>query len=443
MKLSEKHLKILFVILVTGITLYFQVMRLINIPITWDEGLTYAIHCRNIFRENDFVTGITKYLTEFSEDAANNHLLNTLMIGAADKIFGTEYDQTVIRFPICLFFVLYLYLCIKEFLQGKISWIGFVFLLGCSYVNEFFALARGYAMAATLVFFSTVMYKRWVDSGKDRYIVFAFYLLLLAETANTATILLTASVAVAFFIKMIFEKRLLSILKKLWLPMVIYAGLQILVVIHHMHISEWDESLYADNEGTVADMLINMLNLHAETAVFSVISISIFAILVALNIYFLVKKKTKISDYDIAILIPIYALICFAAVTVTTEGGYPLGRVLIITHPVVALTLDQLCTGLRKGFDGEKAGRILRPLTVLGVAFILTMLIVNTDPTKSTDWPEAQLYKDTVYEVYNNKMKVDRDYFKKVEQNTDAFRYWRWKIIDEDGVDVYSEMVFD
>ena len=433
-KINEKHLRIAFSVIMVGITLFFLIQRLINIPLTWDEGLTYVIHCKKIFRSGDFVGGIVKFFTDWTEDAGNNHFLNTMLIGILDEIVGVRFSTAVIRFPIVAFGIGYLIVCTRLFLKEKISWIGYVMLLGCPYVNEFFMIARGYAMAAALVFFGTVFFRKWINERKPYYAVLAFYTFFLAEAANTAVLLIVASFVIVFALDIIIEKDFLNVLKRLWLPIALYGVIQVLVIIHHFNLTKWEDHIYADYEHGVRLMMYRTFTLPAgENAMIANILFYGFIVLAAVNGILFIIKLRSLKPYILCCVLLTYFTICFTAVNVLDQGGYPMGRVLIITYPLVALAFDELFMGIRKALENNGVKIATNVLQGIALCFVLVVLVMNTDYTKSTDWPEAAYYKSIAYDAYNNGIK-DREYFRQYcdNENTDAVRYWREKILFED-----------
>ncbi len=435
--ISEKHLRIVFAILMITVAVFFQIQRLRYIPITWDEGLTYVIHVKRFFHSGDFWKGIIRYFTDWTEDAGNNHVLNTLLIGLVEKITGTYFNDMVLRVPVCLFFVGYLFFSTREFLAERITWAGYSALMCCSYFNEFFAYSRGYSIAATLILISAIFYRKWQEEKKPYLAVVTFYILFLAETANTAVLLITAGFVVFFILEIIVEKEFFTVLKRLWFPILLYAVLQVLMIIHHFHVTGWDLCLYADTEHGVRRMMYSTLTLPAGSDITAKIFLGLILVLLLLNALLFLIRIRSFKPYSFCTILFIYFVICFTAVNVLDQGGYPMGRVLILSYPLVALGLDELVRApesthikiLKKGTFYVLQGLI--------TVFLLFMLISSTDYRYSTDWPEAAEYKAAAYEAYEKGIE-DEGYFSYIEPNTDAVRYWREKILYEHGHDIFG-----
>lgn len=436
-RINEKQLRVVFSVFMISVMVYFQIQRLRYVPITWDEGLTYVIHVKGIFYSGDFWKGIIRYFTDWTEDAGNNHLLNTLLIGFFDKITGSRFNDMILRLPVCLFFAGYLFLCTKEFLAEKITWVGYSALMCCSYFNEFFAYSRGYSIAATLIFIAAFFFRKGQEEKKPYLAVLTFYILFLAETANTAVLLLTAGFVVYFISAIIVEKEFVFVLKRLWLPILIYTILQVLMIKHHFNITEWDVGLYADTEHGVRRMMYSTLTLPAGNDITAKGFLGLIIVLLLINgLLFLIKIRS-FKPYVFCTVLFIYFTICFIAVNALDQGGYPLGRVLVLSYPLVALGLDELVREPEMALAAKLKPGIPYILQGLLSVFLLFMLFSSTDYRHSTDWPEAAEYKAAAYEAYEKGIE-DEEYFSYIKPNTDAVRYWREKILYEHGHDIFG-----
>jgi hypothetical protein len=434
--------RLIFCLIVVAIIAYKQVYRLINIPITWDEGITYVFYVNRFFHSGDFLGGIRACLNGEIYCAANNHLLNTFLIGITELITNTRYNIAVIRFPIFVFWVLYTYACSRQFLKKNISYVAFVMLLCCSYINEFFALARGYGYAVALVCISLFAYKEWLNDTKDRNIILCFYALLFAELANTAALLITAAVAIVFLIKIISEKKFLIYLKSLWLPVSVWIALQLLVVKYHFLITKYDLSIANDRAGGVKTLIVNLISLPLTQRMVPKPLQLFLVTLVLLNAYVIIKKMKVINDYPFTMMIFSYVFICFAMVEIlkhfSDQSGYPAGRVLILVYPLCIMALDEL---LRNPLVLLKESTLPRtvPATSVAVALIgLVFFSATTNYKQTTDWPEAATCKKAAYKVYKSHGKKGMGYLQDISYNTDAFIYWQQKILYEDGYDIFN-----
>ncbi|SCY46738.1 hypothetical protein SAMN02910370_02702 [Lachnospiraceae bacterium XPB1003] len=417
--------------------LVMHILRLRNIPITWDEGLTYVIHCQSLFYSDGFWKGIVGYLSGYTRCAGNNHLLNTILIGIAERSTGIRFNEYIIRFPTTVFLLIYLFVSFKEYIEKRITEVGFTALICCAYLDEFFALARGYAMSAALVLIASLFYMRWIREKKKLFSVLAFYTLIIAEISNTAALLIAAAFSLEFLFDIIINKKF-KIVKKLWIPMLIYIMAQGLIIIHHLHITEWDSSLYSEKECGVGMLIYRTLTIQANDG-FKIVWFSVVVLLFILNVLLVIRFKTGHDKYILTIILILYFLICFTAVGLTGKGGYPKGRVLLIAYPVVALAIDELFQGIiDKTKMNGKVGRMVMLLRMFVTGIILLMFIMGTNVSKATDWPNANRFRDASYEALSLKEQTPPDHFSSINRNMDGFLYWREKIKYEYNIDIYS-----
>ena len=432
-----------FCITIVALILYTQICRIIFIPITWDEGLTYVFYVNRFFHSGDFIGGIIACLNGEIYCAANNHLLNTFLIGLAEKITNTRYNIAVIRFPIFAFWIIYAFACARQFLKKNISYLAFVMLMCCSYVNEFFALARGYGYSVAMIAIALFAYSDWLEDKNDRHIVWAFYALLIGEFANTATLLITATVALIFLIKIISEKNFLFYLQKLWRPVVIWIALQLVVVKYHFLITKYDLSIYNDRVGGLKSLIVNIITIPlTERTVSKPLQIFLIA-LVLLNIVVLVKKLKKVNDYPFFMMLIAFIGICFAMVQIiknfSDQSGYPAGRALILIYPVCVLALDELLINCCTLLDKVKFEKALTYATVAVSILAFAFCMKTTNFKQSSDWPEAAACKKAAYAVYKAQGAKGMGYLEDISYNTDAFIYWQQKLLYEHGYDIFAQ----
>lgn len=106
-------------------------------PLTWDEAWTYLHYTR---AWHDLLTF----------DYANNHLLHSLAVRLAVSLTGTN-SEFVIRLPNVLAAGLYLAATLAVLPHVRFRRTFFIVCAGAPYLFDYFALARGYGMAAALM----------------------------------------------------------------------------------------------------------------------------------------------------------------------------------------------------------------------------------------------------------------------------------------------------
>ncbi|MCA6362318.1 MAG: hypothetical protein IM638_04730 [Bacteroidetes bacterium] len=160
------------------------------IPFSWDESFTWL----------EFVRGDNWWPENIGVMSANNHLLNTWLMKATERLFGSA--EFSLRLPNMLGGLLYLWLAYRFAAREAGLWkqlAVFVLLTGYAYLLDFFSIARGYGLSNALMLAGFWMYRSWCRSNNLRDAFVAQLLLALAVLANLALIhvLLGASVAAA------------------------------------------------------------------------------------------------------------------------------------------------------------------------------------------------------------------------------------------------------
>lgn len=122
-----------------GSLLGYSILRAYFLSFTHDESISFA-------------------LSEGSEilaNTANNHLLNTMLIGVCKKLFGS--NELALRLPNVLSLIVYLVGCFCLLSISKNKWL-LLFGLSLTILNpfmfEFFSLARGYGLSLGFMLWS-------------------------------------------------------------------------------------------------------------------------------------------------------------------------------------------------------------------------------------------------------------------------------------------------
>lgn len=165
---------LLFLALLT----YF-VLRAWRVPVTHDEPAT-ALHYARMT-----VWDIVRY----ADPVPNNHILHTLLLKATEAVFGTS--QFSIRLPNLLGFALYFWSAVAISRTLSNRWLGvslLLFLLLHPYLNDFFALSRGYALSLDFLLLSCAMTLRWLRSGKSAHLAWALLAAVFSAYSNFSTL---------------------------------------------------------------------------------------------------------------------------------------------------------------------------------------------------------------------------------------------------------------
>lgn len=427
----------LYVLIILEVCLFiFEIMRINRYCLTWDEALTYRRFVVPVFHNNE---GLKNLLHPLSDSAANSHLLNTALIGFFDTITGIKYNEYVIRFPVFLFFLLFLYICMHMYIKNVLSFVETVMLLLCYYMNEFFSLARGYAMAAVLIIIGIYYWKYWQDTGRDSCLLKSVLFFSLAEVANTVSLLVIAPFYIFIFFAVLKEKRIWVLLKKHFVEILSLLLINIFMVRYHFYISQVDTSLYCNMEGGALKNLIYMIKEY-----FSLLTpyrvnmvIGVYVVLFFLCFLAVIRKRDSVKILQFTFLWGLYLLITLCSVVVTGKG-FPMGRTIIPGYPLFVLSFGELIKNFYIFYiKTENKYKAVQCLTNICVLVILVLsFIKQVNLTTTRDWSNSQYAKKWTYQVYNDRIKVTEDYF---ETYSESIRFYREQILYKYGYDIYQE----
>ncbi|MCB0756406.1 MAG: hypothetical protein H6601_03045 [Flavobacteriales bacterium] len=174
MRSTERLLAIISVLLV----FVYVVLRSIYVATCHDEAATFFHY---------IVPG--KFVPYHAHWDANNHFLNSALSWVCYKLLGPA--QWSIRLPNVLSFLIYGYFSIRISEQIKnslIRWMVFLALLTATFLLEFFAMARGYAMSIAF-FMAAVFYAgQYLRFQKLKYQFYLWFWMWLAVAASLTLI---------------------------------------------------------------------------------------------------------------------------------------------------------------------------------------------------------------------------------------------------------------
>ena len=179
-------------------------LRVINVPISDDEFLTYR----------EFVHGdILTILTSGKPDVywtPNNHILNTLLIKLSLWIFG-EHDwafriHILIAFIACYYFV---FKILSNYIKspGRIlAYLGILFLN--AYLLDFFSLARGYAIS--MAGWSAAFYyfmKYYEGAATTHNLAISWIYLFIAVWSNFSALYFLPLFGLLFLLRLLLDRK--------------------------------------------------------------------------------------------------------------------------------------------------------------------------------------------------------------------------------------------
>ena len=180
-----------FLVLTTLVGLYLAV-RAWLLPMTHDEAATCFNHVPRL---------VVDTLTFQKEANPNNHILNTLCIKMMVGLFG--WNQLTARLPALIGGFLYLWasnrLARRISTHSGVRIFALVLLLGNPFLLEFFALARGYGLAAGLMLTAIYQASLFAEWNERRYALRAVVLAGLSVYANFTLLLFFAHFVALLF----------------------------------------------------------------------------------------------------------------------------------------------------------------------------------------------------------------------------------------------------
>lgn len=419
-----------FLIFIFCITL----VRATVTQVTFDEAQTYLQYCKpDIFR----IDGMRDI---YWNSYANNHLLNTYLIVISEFLFRHKYSEFLIRLPQLLFYLIFLktiwILYKKKYFSAKLV----IFLTANYYISEFYGLARGYAMACTLVFLSCISLYFWKQSSyeTDKYLIMCSATLALAVMANTISFLLLPSFGFVWLFRLIQKKRLLSVIRRYLAYLIIWTAFMAVMVKYHMNVIAYTtpEGVYTGREkgffecffAGYAEMYTG--NEYLKKAIGVLLAVLIIGIVSAL----LYLKKLNESDFVIQLIL---FLVVYLVTQYIFKVGYPTGRELIPFWPLLVLALYEGTGIIIKNVDMlNDRIRILDRWTVLICVIIIFIFLRRIDVTSTTEWNHEYGLREHMikeYIAYDG----DEDKFTPIRSMVEYFYMWKMDNIK------YSPTPFD
>ena len=310
---------LLFVFIIS--TFAITLIRAAITQITYDEAMTYLYWCRPaIFRPE----GMKEI---YFNSNANNHLLNTYMITLFDHFFKHPYNEFVIRLPQLLFFLLYLAIIVVLYRKKQLSASVAVFLTANYYLDEFYGLARGYAMSNTLMLCACISYLAFKRSKytEDKYLILCSAFYAFSITANTVALLLLPSFG--FMWLMALKGRLIKTIKKHAVYLLLWFGFLGIMTGYHMIVTQQKTLFTGLERGFFDCYFISISRMFINNLLYAKILGAFFVALLVLFVILLIYHKNFLDcDFFCGLLI-------FLAVSIIAQlifkKGYATERELI------------------------------------------------------------------------------------------------------------------
>ena len=392
--MSSQLNKSKYVILTVLLLLFaYVIYRAFNIGLTLDEGATFKI------LEGDKIVAAT----------ANNHFLNTWLIGFFRKIFGDS--ELSLRLPNIIGFIFYGLGCYR-FLKDKKLFIvicGIALLLLNPYVIDFFSVARGYGLALGFFMFSFSYFINCFETNSvEDYLKngsISLLLLIIACLANLTYVNINLIILLLLFLGGLKFIKHLPPLKKQTLPILALAinGIITLLLIKELlRLKEAKELYHGGTVGfiddTVRELIFNSVFYYSHQYEYNYIySIGyVFAVIfVSLLIYALAKRKfNKFSVTTIFLGLLVLAPIIQLHVLHTP---LPYGRTSIYYSCIFGITLvlffEQISTANQTAKKSKAWARILATFITIIWA---SNFFINVNTYYIYDWKYNYCTKEAI-----------------------------------------------
>ena len=167
-----------------GLILTYLIARAIIVPVTVDEylSLTYFVDSTWF----DILT--SRHLN--TQNASNNHVLNSIFMKIAIAIFG-EHDWSIrlhilAAFAVCYYFIWKLFSLHNIPIMRQTAYLMIIFLN--PYLLDFFAIARGYALSMACWSATTYFFILYCNEVKIKDLIKALIWLFIAVYSNFSAI---------------------------------------------------------------------------------------------------------------------------------------------------------------------------------------------------------------------------------------------------------------
>jgi len=379
---SNHHLKTVLLVLMAAVVLTITVTRAAITEITYDEAFTYMAYAQEIHFDD-----LDSFRYVYEEAVANNHWLNTVAIAAVERLLGVSYCEFAIRLPNLIAFAIYCAFVCIGYKKRMISFLCASFLLLNYYLNEFYGLARGYAMAQTCVYVAAHYYMRWKKSEFQghRYLVGCALSLMIGTYANTIVFLLFPTFGILWLWRLISTKQFWLFLKKwAWFVMLFLIS-SFIMLRYHFKVSALD--LFAghgDFYDSVVKSYIGMI-----TSIPALVPV-LFVLICVVSVAAVVIMKKDLLQCDLAISLIIF-IITNIMMNIVTQKGYITERVALPFYGYIVLSIFELWSNAwnrlnPKLLNGKKKSVLHFAITAVIVGVLGFHYLSQLSFTSTTDW---------------------------------------------------------
>lgn len=372
---------------------------------------------------------MAEYFFQPGKWSANNHWLNTVLIGITDTVTGIQYNEYIIRFPIFCFFAIYVAGVLIAYCRRLVSFMEAYMLLLSYYVDEFFVLARGYAFSLTLIFIGIYEIKKWNSDREMKHLFRAIVFFTFSEIANTIALLPVAALYFLILLLIIKSKTFVKFIYKYWLGLSGLMLVNILMVMYHFKAAKADQSLYCNREGSILDILKEYIGFLLPGLSNELLLVYIILLTVSVIMFFYTKGKIGQLNFTAAWIL--YLLITYVSVR-ACDQGFPTGRVLIPGYALFVVSLQEIIDII--GY--RLKGKTKNICSILGCLLLCFSFIMQINWEGTRDWGDYATIKQDTYYLWSTQDKAGSEDEKYSSQGA---KFYREKILYEYGYDIFDE----
>lgn len=433
---SSKKIEHAFILIFLIIVFAAEIYRIVKWDFTWDESITYTQFVKPIlYDQNLNASKVIEFFLERTGHwcAMNNHLLNTFAMIAASKFFypffGYE-NEIVLRLPVFASFCLYLCGILFMYRKKRITWLGVFLLCGSRYMMDFFALSRGYAIAASCILFTCICIVEWENNPeKEWLVILGISFVTLGIVAQTVTFIIAAPIYLWLLIRIIQRKMFLRFIRLRHLVIIlILAAINVLMLVFHFTVSAADHCLAPNGDMSLRSVMMNIFVGGEKNMYFYIFTIVFYAFLAGGWILFCQKKITW-DKMCFSFIFTIYVIIMSVVIN-TVRLGLPVSRMLLPAFPVMALAVHNSIVGISENMPVERA----KAPAAICVLVVASIWCKQYDLSLSREWPCCQGIKGMCYEALENGAKVyppEDDALR-----SESWTFYRYQIYSLTGYDI-------
>lgn len=246
------------VIAISVILLVCNIIRIIQVGVTYDEATTYL----------DYISANYQNIIENVPTSANNHVLNSLLA----RFFTQNLVDTlfVIRIPSLLaqvFYLLFSYLLSTRLLNNRL-WILTLFLaLQLNpFLFEFMGLSRGYALAIAMMMASIYYFILYTKESKTSMLSLSLIFMMAGVYANLSLLNFTTGLFAVLILHLLFKRKKILFIKAMLAVSMSIVCLYVLIGNHVVELRNAAQLYFGGQTNFVTDTIGSLLrdSLHMQ-----------------------------------------------------------------------------------------------------------------------------------------------------------------------------------